>query len=164
MFRGNWNEFWCGWFTCCIIWRRDELHEREPIKGVKRAYSQSCPKKMSQSTMCVLPKSPVSMRVLILLMLWFSATIMAAPVIEPSLVKCRSLLFPACFIAALCPPTCHRTCLMDCAACKPVCSKFIRLFYHMIMMFNTFCYEILTSPLNLWIWWPICKHPSYIGS
>lgn len=109
-----------------------------PIKGVKRGHvAKHIQRKISQSSsMSVLPKSPVSMRMslVVLFMLWFSATTVTA--ILPRIVRCRRRVeFPRCFnIPAPCPPTCLRNCLMDCATCKPVCSKFIQLFYRTIMM------------------------------
>ncbi|KAF7133428.1 hypothetical protein RHSIM_Rhsim09G0143100 [Rhododendron simsii] len=73
--------------------------------------------------MSVLPKSPVSMRMslVVLFMLWFSATATAA--IQPRIVRCRRQReFPLCFnVPAPCPPACLRTCFMDCATCRPVC-------------------------------------------
>ncbi|KAK6929106.1 Root cap [Dillenia turbinata] len=43
--------------------------------------------------------------------------------VKPRLVRCRDPSFGKCFLFwFLCPPECPRTCLVDCGACKPVCS------------------------------------------
>ncbi|XP_059665953.1 uncharacterized protein LOC132311845 [Cornus florida] len=61
--------------------------------------------------------------VLFLLILWFSAAAMAAKTIIPRRVRCRSIGYSGCFnIWFLCPVACPKNCLLDCVACRPVCS------------------------------------------